>query len=151
MIRSLMKATVSIFVLGSSQSFSAEPMCANPEQKAKVAAYLKTSNPGVATAASARILELPEEIVASSLPANFAFGIKGTAFQQVWESLPAWGETFFLIMKGGHVFELETKIVPGKPSARSSFYNLDRGAPLSGHLRGDLITSFYAFDTPQRG
>lgn len=151
MIRIALMTAASALLIGGSLARAAEPMCATAEQKAKVAEHLKTSNPGIATAASARTLELPEEIVASAVPTNIAFGIKGSAFQQVWETLPAWGETFFLIMKGGHVFELETKIVPGKLSTRSSFYNLDRGAPLSGHLRGDLITSIYAFETAQRG
>lgn len=133
------------------QVHAVEPMCANAEQKAKVVAHFKSSNPGIVTAASAHTLELSEEIVASASPVEIAFGVKGSAFQQTWETLPAWGDTFFLIMKEGHVFELETKIMPGKPSARSSFYNIEPGAPLSGHLRGDLITSIYAFDTPQRG
>lgn len=151
MFRTALLAAVSIVLFESSAAHATEAMCANPDQRTKIATYLKTANPGIATAATARVLDLPEEIVASALPPEQAFGIKGAAFQQIWETLPAWGETFFLIMKGGHVFELETKIMPGKPSARSSFYNIDRGAPLSGHLRGDLITSIYAFDTPQRG
>jgi putative heme iron utilization protein len=144
-------AAATAIVILSGAAGAVEPMCATAEQKAKVAEHLQTSNPGIATAATARVLELPEEIVASAVGEPLAIGIKGAAFQQVWETLPAWGETFFLIMKGGHVFELETKIVRGQPSGRSSFYNLDRGAPLSGHLRGDLISSIYAFDTPQRG
>lgn len=134
-----------------SSAFAADPMCASADQKAKVTEHLKTSNPAIVNAVTARQLQLPEEVVASALPDTQAVGVKGTAFAQVWETLPAWGPTFVLVMKGGHVFELETAVVKGVPSTKSNFYNLDRGAPLSGHLRGDLITSIYAVDAKSRG
>lgn len=132
-------------------AFAAEPMCATPDQKQKITEHFKTSNPAIVTAVSARTLKMPEEVVASALPAEQGVGVKGTAFQQVWETLPAWGDTFFLVMKGGHVFELETKIMKGIPSAKSNFYNIEHGAPLSGHLRSDLISSIYAVTATTRG
>ncbi len=70
MFRSALLAAVSITVFGSSAAHAAEAMCANSDQRTTIAAHLKTANPGIATAATARILELPEEIVASALPAE---------------------------------------------------------------------------------
>jgi putative heme utilization carrier protein HutX len=130
---------------------AADPMCADTAQKQKITEHFKTSNPAIVTAVSARTLQMPEEIVASALPAEQGVGVKGTAFQQVWETLPAWGDTFFMVMKGGHVFELETKIMKGVPSAKSNFYNIEHGAPLAGHLRSDLISSIYAVTAKTRG
>ncbi|MCB2108390.1 MAG: hypothetical protein KDE14_11855 [Rhodobacteraceae bacterium] len=144
-------ATVAVFA-ASWQAQAAAPLCASADQKTAVAENLKTKPAMIANGGTARMLKLPEEVVTSAMPADQAVGVAGTAFAQVWETIPAWGETLFLVIKGGNVFEIHSAAMPGKASERSNFYNLEAGAPLGGHLRPDLLNSIYAVVTPgERG
>lgn len=117
-------------------------LCATTAQASAVAAtYAKT--PAPPTFAAAAMLKIPEAVVASALPPTIAIGVAGDQFRAVWESMSEWDSAVALIMKGGDVFEISTKIVKGTPSKTSKFYNLGNAA-LSGHLRPDLISVLYA-------
>lgn len=103
-------------------------------------AYAKPQLPFAAAAA----LKLPEVVVAGGMPAALGRGVDGSAFPAVWNSLTGWPTAMLLLRKGGNVFEIETRILPGKPSTRSNYFNLDHGAAFSGHLRPDLVTAIHA-------
>ena len=117
-------------------------LCATALQVSAVAAaYAKTPSPP--TFAAAGMLKMPEAVVASALPPTMGIGVAGDQFRAVWESMTGWDSAVALIMKGGDIFEISTKIAPGTPSKTSKFYNLGEAA-LSGHLRPDLISAMYA-------
>jgi putative heme utilization carrier protein HutX len=124
------------------------PRCASGPEAALVrAAFAKPAPP--APFAAAQQLELPEAVVVSALPAEQAYGVAASHFQAIWESLQAWESSVFVVMKGGHVFEVYGKLFHGEPSKRSNFFNLHgEGAGMSGHLRPDLLSAIYVISIP---
>ena len=98
--------------------------------------------------AAAAKLKLPEVMVAGGLPPALGRGVDGTAFPAVWQSLTGWPTAMLLVLKGGNVFEFRSRILPGKPSTRSRYFNVDHGEPFSGHLRPDLVTAIHAVQMP---
>ena len=90
-------------------------------------------------------------MIASALPADQAVSAPGDAFPEIWAAMTDWDDANFLIMKGANVFEINSPIAPGKPSTRSSYYNIDYIHPLRGHLWPDLYTSIYAVRQPTEG
>ena len=109
--------------------------------------YAKT--PAPMPFAAAPQLKLPEIQVAGAIPAAFNAGADGTQWRAVWDSLTQWDHAMVLILKGGNVFEISTRIAKGEPSTRSKFFNLGE-ASLSGHLRPDLITAIHALKLPTK-
>jgi putative heme iron utilization protein len=119
--------------------------CATPEQARKVQVFY-AKGPALATFIAAPQLGLPEAIVLSALGTARAVGVPGSEFMKVWESLRAWEEARTIVLKGGHVLEIDGRIHSGKPSTRSSYFNLEYGPGLGGHLRPDLISAIYALE-----
>jgi putative heme iron utilization protein len=120
-------------------------LCAAPDQASAVQdLYAKPPSPPSFLAAPK--LGMPEAVVLSALGAERAVGVPGSEFAKVWDSLQAWQEARTLVLKAGHVFEIEGRIHPGKPSTKSSFFNLEYGPGLGGHLRPDLISSIYTLE-----
>lgn len=123
--------------------------CASPADAARVAA-LYAKGPAPMPFQAQEQLALPESTIASALPAALAHGVDGSHFQAVWTSLTAWENAMVLILKGGSVFEVRTKIVEGEPSKRSRFFNLGYSAALGGHLRPDLVAAIHVVSLPGR-
>ncbi len=146
-------ALVSTFIAAAlaAAASAAEPMCATPAQTETVrAAFAKPKPP--APFAAARELKLPEALVVSALPQSQAYGVAATHFRDVWKSLETWDRAVFVVMKGGHVFEVHGKVFAGEPSKRSNFFNLHGdGAGMSGHLRPDLLASIWVLSPPGEG
>jgi putative heme iron utilization protein len=130
----------------SAGALAAPPLCATPDQAARVREAYATSPAAPAFMAAGR-LGLAEAVVLSALPAPQATGTTGAGFGKVWESLQAWPDATTVLVKGGHVIEVRGRIPPGEPSAKSAFFNLKQaGAGLGGHLRPDLVGAIYAVD-----
>jgi putative heme iron utilization protein len=91
-------------------------------------------------------LKVPESVIASGLPAGMAVGVAGSEFQKVWASLGEWELATTLLRQGGHIFEVVSRVPPGRMSDRpgSRFFNLEHGTALNGHLRPDQVGAIYA-------
>jgi putative heme iron utilization protein len=120
--------------------------CPTPEESRRIS-ELYAKSPAPMTFAAAPQLKLTEVIVAGGLPRSLGTGVDGAHFREIWASLTEWPSAMVLIMKGGNVFEITTRIPPGEPSKRSKYFNLDDAA-LSGHLRPDLISAIHAVQLP---
>lgn len=127
------------------QSAGPAALCATPEQTRRVQEFYAVP-PAQPSFMAAPKLGLPEAVVLSALGPDRAVGVPGSEFLRVWESLLAWEEARTLVLKAGHVFEIEGRIHAGRPSTRSSFYNLEYGPGLGGHLRPDLISAIYTLE-----
>ncbi len=102
-------------------------------------------------------LGLSDAQVLSALPATAAVGTSATAFASVWRSLQGWDRALKLVLKGGHIFEINGRIPAGEASTISQNFNLKgTGTGLAGHLRPDLLAGIYAIslagrEGPMRG
>lgn len=145
------RKTAGAFMLAAmwaSGSSAAEPMCASAEQAQQVRAFY-ADNPGTAPIRAARQMRMPEELIASAIPADHAAGTGGEDFADVWEVITTWEKPMTVITKGADVFEVFSAIPSGAPSTENQFYNLGHDHALSGHLRPDLYTSIYAYALPR--
>jgi putative heme iron utilization protein len=122
-------------------------MCASTEQAKQVGDYYK-ANPGMMPANGARALKMAEAVMVSGLPKDQAAVVSGAEFAKVWDSMTAWPTTVSLIMKGGNVFEIPGKIMPGEASTRSNFFNIKPGGSFVGHLRPDLVSTIAVVAIP---
>jgi putative heme iron utilization protein len=138
--------SAALLILCAGSAFAASPLCANPEQAAKVQA-LYAAAPVPPTFKAATTLGLPEALVASALAGKQAVGTTGAGFDAVWKSLQEWDDATVVVLKGGFVLEVRGRIPGGAPSTKSQFFNLKQdGAGLGGHLRPDLVAAIYAVD-----
>ena len=126
-----------------------DAMCAAVADATRVAA-LYAAAPAPMTFQAAPQLKLSEASIASAIPVDKAMGTSGANFVSVWDSMTHWHGALFLIMKGGNVFEISSTVSPGVPSTKSKFFNLGHDAPVSGHLRPDLVSAIYAMQLPTR-
>jgi putative heme iron utilization protein len=71
--------------------------------------------------------------------------VAGSEFPKVWASLGEWDLATTLLRQGGHIFEVVSRVPPGKMSDRpgSKFFNLEHGTALNGHLRPDQVGAIY--------
>lgn len=122
--------------------------CPTAEETAKVMQRYTEPTAGLPFA-TAPALKMPESVVAAAMPAKMSVGVSASHFRAVWDTLPAWGEVLGVVIKGGSVFEIETRIPEGKPSERSAFFNLGKAA-LTGHVRADLMGSIHLLEVPSR-
>jgi putative heme iron utilization protein len=123
--------------------------CASAADAARVAAAY-AAKPAPMPFVAAMQLKLPESTIAAALPAGMSVGVDGSNFRAIWDSLAAWqDEAVFLVMKGGNVFEIHSKVAKGEPSTKSKFFNLGAAA-FSGHLRPDLVASIHGLQLPGR-
>jgi putative heme iron utilization protein len=122
-------------------------MCATADQVKQVAEYYQKM-PGMIPPNAARALKMPEAALASGLPKDQAAVVGGAEFTKVWDTLTAWPDAVTLVMKGGNVFEIHGKILPGESSTRSNFYNIKPGGALGGHLRPDLVSTIAVVALP---
>lgn len=84
--------------------------------------------------------------VLAQLPESMTRRIEGKCFPEVMAELCGWGEVLVIIHTRDGVFECKTTIQPGQIG--SGYFNLDHGAPLSGHLRHARCREIY---TVERG
>lgn len=125
--------------------------CATPAEVERVRADLQGKAPGP-LGAVARRLGIPENRVASALPAGQAYGVAASHFPAVWKSIEQWDDAVTLIIRDADVFEIFGPVGAGKPSERSKFFNLTREGPgLAGHLRPDLYSAIYVLSIPGKG
>jgi putative heme iron utilization protein len=144
MLRLILPAAV--LTLCNATAVAASPLCASPEQAAKVQALYAT-DPVPPTFMGATKLGMSEGIVASAIPAKQVIGTTGAGFDAVWKSLQEWDDATAVVLKGGFVIEVRGRIPGGVPSTKSQFFNLKQdGTGLSGHLRPDLVAAIYAVD-----
>jgi putative heme iron utilization protein len=138
---------ISALAAGSVAAQGAAPveLCASPAQARQVQ-ELYARPPAQPSFLAAPRLGLPEAVVLSALGPERAVGVAGSEFMKVWDSLLAWEEARTLVLKAGHVFEIEGRIHAGKPSTKSSFFNLEYGPGLGGHLRPDLVSAIYTLE-----
>ncbi len=134
------------FLAGSNSALAAE-YCADAPQTSQVREYY-AENPGAQPAVVALRLGLPEAIVLSAMDANRVASVDAALFPQVWDMMTEWKEATFLIMKGNSAFEILSGVGEGKPSTRSSYYNIEYVHPMRGHLRPDEFTAIYAVILP---
>ncbi|MBT4739473.1 MAG: hypothetical protein HOO09_03730, partial [Rhodospirillaceae bacterium] len=90
-------------------------------------------------------------VIASAMPAVEKAGTSAAGFVDVWASVTEWEKAFTLILKEGHVFEIDGAVPAGKRSERSNYFNLDIDAPFGGHIRDDQMSAIYAMALPARG
>jgi putative heme iron utilization protein len=134
-------------------AFAAPPrVCANSDEAARIAPLLAKDPVGpVSSAMIGQQLGLNEALVVSSYGRDKAIGVGAENFAAIWKNLNGWDKAMVLITKGGNVFEVSTKIVTGKPSERSKYFNLEyQGPGLAGHLRPDLLSAIYALALPTK-
>lgn len=88
---------------------------------------------------------------AQALPAaNAAFVREGISFEAVWERLAAWEKVTFFVIHEGHVFEIATKLSPGK-TAMGYFNMLHADAVLGGHIKADALGRIAFISMPFMG
>jgi hypothetical protein len=134
---------------GAPTSVPAAASCANAADAARVAAAY-AARPAPMPFVAGPQLKLPESTVAGALPAGMGVGVAGTHFRAVWDSLVEWqDDALIMVMKGGNIFEIHSKIAKGEPSTKSKFFNLGE-AGFSGHLRPDLIAAIHGLQLPGR-
>ena len=139
---------VAAALLGAGAASAADaPLCATPEQAAKIQELYKKggSLPMIAN----RELKMNEAIIASALPAGQSVGTSGKNFPAIWNELVGM-EGVTLVMKGGNVYEIRGKIPKGEPSKSSQYFNIENDVGLSGHLRPDLYSAIYSMAIPGR-
>jgi putative heme iron utilization protein len=134
-----------MLLVASAWSADSHSGCATSDQVRKVQEFY-AKGPAPATFMAAPQLGMPEAVVLSALGAERAIGVPGGEFMKVWESLRTWEEARTIVLKGGHVLEIDGRIHSGKPSTRSSYFNLEYGPGLGGHLRPDLISAIYTLE-----
>jgi len=83
------------------------------------------------------------------LPEEMTHRIDGTCFADLMGDLAAWGEVLVIIHTRDGVFECKTAIQPG--SIGSGYFNLEHGAPLSGHLRHDRCREIFTVERSFHG
>jgi putative heme iron utilization protein len=115
-------------------------MCASADQ-AKLAMEYYAKTPGMLPPNAARALKMPEAAMISGLPKDQVAVVSGAEFVKIWDTMTAWPKALGLVMKGGNVFEIAGKVMPGEQSTRSNFYNIKPGGGIYGHLRPDLLAS----------
>ena len=144
MVRYLLVA--SLLTVPATVALAAPPLCATPEQAAKVQ-QLYGAPPSPLTFVGAVKLGLPEAVVVSALPASQAVRTSGAAVEAGVARLQAWDDATLVLLKGQNVVEVRVRIPPGAQSTKSQFYNLKQeGAGLSGHFRPDLLGAIYAVE-----
>lgn len=86
---------------------------------------------------------------ARALPDEMRAFCAGSQFKEVWERMGQWPKATFIMTHCGNVLEVRGKIPSGKES--NGYFNLDHDAPLSGHLRSDLVTDICFLSLPFMG
>ena len=125
-------------------------VCATPDQEIEVKA-LYSRNSGLIPGLASRQLDVPEVAIASAMPAVDIAGTPGAGFVDIWASVTEWSEAMTLILKEGHVFEIDGAVPMGKRSERSNYFNLETEAPFGGHIREDQLSAIYGMELPGRG
>ncbi len=145
-------SAAAVLALSYSMGAAAETasLCATPDQAIEVQALYKMSA-GLVPGMAARQLDIPEVVIASVMPAVDIAGASAEGFVEIWDSVTKWETAFTLILKEGHVFEIDGAVPAGKRSERSNYFNLDIDAPFGGHIRDDQLSAIYAMALPGRG
>lgn len=151
--RFLMGAVATLAIANASGAHAQmAPLCATPDQAIEVQAVYKVSaSARLVPALASRQLDVPEVVIASAMPAVDIAGTSGEGFEEIWNSVTEWEKAFTLIIKEGHVFEIDGAVPAGKKSERSNYFNLDLDAPFGGHIRSDQMSAIYALALPGRG
>lgn len=108
------------------------------ERESVLSHFSKNSGENPFTAAEK--LNLPALTVLQSLPRTVSYEIYKPNFENIWNSMAAWGDVSVIIRLNGHIIEVHGPIYSGKPSTRSNFFNIHSdGNGFSGHLRPDNL------------
>lgn len=154
MLKRFLMGAVATLAMANASGASAEtaPLCATPDQAIEVQALYKVAaSARLVPAMAARQLDMPEVLIASAMPAVDKAGTSAENFEEIWTSVTQWERAFTLIIKEGHVFEIDGAVPAGKRSERSNYFNLDIDAPFGGHIRSDQMSAIYALALPGRG
>lgn len=154
MLKRLLMSAVAVIAIANASGAGAEtaPLCATPDQAIEVQAVYKVSGGArLVPALAARQLDMPEVVIASAMPAVDKAGTSAEGFEEIWTSVTQWEKAFTLIIKEGHVFEIDGAVPQGKRSERSNYFNLDIDAPFGGHIRSDQMSAIYTVALPGRG
>ena len=150
MRKTLIASTALVLALATSAGAQDVAVCASPDQSIEVKA-LYSRNSGLVPGLAARQLDIPDVAIASAMPAVEIAGTSGAGFGEIWASVTEWSNAMTLILKEGHVFEIDGPVPMGKRSERSNYYNLEPDAPFGGHIREDLLSAIYGMELPGRG
>lgn len=147
---SLILSAVCLIALSSEANAEVANVCATPDQEIEVKAFY-SRNSGLIPQLAARTIDVPEVVIASAMPAVNKVGTSGEGFAEIWASVTEWSNAMTLIMKEGHVFEIDGPVPNGVRSERSNYFNLETHAPFGGHIREDLLSAIYAIEGAGRG
>lgn len=144
---------ISSILLTSAATAAPQPPCASAaEMKAVRAFYAQL--PSAPSLVARRHMKLPEEIVASDLPAEQAASVGGAYFKAVWDSLSQWPVAFFIMDQKGWIMKFEAPVPALLGNQRKDDFT-DVKAPgesgLISHIRPDLVTSIHAVALPRGG
>ena len=99
----------------------------------------------------AKELQCTAHEAAHVLPSeNCAFVRQDVGFETVWSELCTWERVTFFVIHEGHVFEIVTKLSPGK-SAMGYYNILHADATLGGHIKADAIADMAFISMPFMG
>lgn len=127
-------------------------IAATTEEAQKIAELLRAPFP-VTLGVIAKALGTTELGAAQRLPADsvaFVTGDTTQRFDEIWASLATWEKATTLILHGGHVFEVSSKISTGKRA--QGYYNImAKDAVLGGHIRYEEIGAIAFITIPFMG
>lgn len=114
----------------------------NQEEAAKIAELMQAPYP-VTLACVAKALNTDEFTAARKMPetaVRFVTGDVSQRFEELWAELADWEKVTLFIVHAGHVFEIQSKLSPGK--CAQGYYNiLAKGAVIGGHIRYEDIAA----------
>ncbi|MBL8642396.1 MAG: hypothetical protein JNK21_00570 [Rhodospirillaceae bacterium] len=105
-------------------------------------------NPGRSPEWIAETAKQPVAEVVKQLVAGYRVPIAPSKFDEVWLKLTTWENPLLITIVAGTVIEVHSKIPKG--SYAQGFFNLEDGAPLTGHFRPDNIKAIYVIEEPSR-
>lgn len=119
------------------------------EKQAKIQEVIHSGRPvtldTLAAAIGATALE-----AAHALPEGMCTFAPGSDFEKVWQSISQWEKATFIVIAGGNVIEVESKVAVGK--CAKGYYNLMGGkAPLQGHFKYENIAEIGFVTMPFMG
>lgn len=137
-------------ILAVALAASAAGLCATPTQAAQISSFYEKL-PSAPPLVAHRHMKLPEELIASGIPATYGTGVSGTHFSEVWASLSNWPFGFFIMDQKGWIMKFQAPLPPLLGNVRKDEF-VDAKAPgengLISHLRPDRVTSIYAVALP---
>lgn len=130
--------------------------CATSADKLRVKQYYEKEHPGAAMSMPSRLLDVPELVISSALPAEQSIGVVATPriTKDVWKTIDAWGAdtTIKLVFASGgkHAFVFPTLVPITQPERTHPKGYLDMyadgGKGIHAHLQLAHVKAIYATD-----